>query len=218
MIDLSTWLPLYENRLAETFSDRVCFVGLQGSYARGEATESSDLDLVVILDTLAPHDIRAYRDALDTLPHREKLCGFLSGKAELQTWDAGDLFQFYHDTTPIQGKLEDIITLPGAQAAAQAVKIGACNLYHGCVHNMIYGKKKHTLAGLYKSATFLIQAAHYLRTGCYIRSREELSDVVPADEREILATYAHLKAGCEVRLDEMSDKLFTWVQKLIAVK
>ena len=216
MIELSVWLPVYEKALKDCFGQRVCFVGLQGSYARGEATENSDLDLVVILDELTPADIRAYSRMLDTLPHREVLCGFLSGKKELQAWDAGDLFQFYHDTKPIMGRLEDIIALPGAQAAKQAVSIGACNLYHGCVHNLIYGKKERTLAGLYKSAAFLIQAVQYLRTGDYIRDREELMTAVPADEKEILQTTAHLKNGGEMRFDEMSDKLFTWVQKLIA--
>ena len=216
MIELSVWLPVYLEALKDCFGQRVCFVGLQGSYARGEATENSDLDLVVILDELTPADIRAYSKMLDALPHREVLCGFLSGKAELQAWDAGDLFQFYHDTKPIWGALEDIIALPGAQAAKQAVSIGACSLYHGCVHNLIYGKKERTLAGLYKSATFLIQAVQYLRTGDYIRNREELMAAVPADERDILQTAAHLKNGGEMRFDEMSDKLFTWIQKLIA--
>ncbi len=32
------------------------FVGLQGSYGRGEATESSDIDIVVILDELTEFD------------------------------------------------------------------------------------------------------------------------------------------------------------------
>ena len=38
--------------LNETFRDRVWFVGLQGSFARGEATETSDIDVVVILDVI----------------------------------------------------------------------------------------------------------------------------------------------------------------------
>lgn len=61
------------------------FVGLQGSYGRGEATETSDMDIVVILDTLSVADMQAYHVMLDTLPHRELICGFLSGKDEMRS-------------------------------------------------------------------------------------------------------------------------------------
>lgn len=66
-------------KLNEVFANRAWFVGLQGSYGRGEATESSDIDVVVILDELSAEDIQTYNDMLDTLPHRELICGFLSG-------------------------------------------------------------------------------------------------------------------------------------------
>ena len=44
------------------------FVGLQGSFARGEATETRDVDPVVILDELSASDIQAYNAMLDVLP------------------------------------------------------------------------------------------------------------------------------------------------------
>ena len=69
--------------LHDTFEGRVWFVGLQGSYGRGEATETSDIDVVVILDELSASDIHKYNTMLDTLPHRELICGFVSGKNEL---------------------------------------------------------------------------------------------------------------------------------------
>ena len=50
MIDISAWMQNFLQALNETFRDRVWFVGLQGSFARGEATETSDIDVVVILD------------------------------------------------------------------------------------------------------------------------------------------------------------------------
>lgn len=53
MVNLSTWLHTFLSALEETFPNRVWFVGLQGSYARGEATEASDIDIVVILDELS---------------------------------------------------------------------------------------------------------------------------------------------------------------------
>ena len=88
MIDITTWMPNFLQRLSETFANRVWFVGLQGSYGRGEATETSDIDIVVILDELSATDIQTYNDILDTLSHRELICGFLSGKKEIMNWEA----------------------------------------------------------------------------------------------------------------------------------
>ena len=51
MIDISTWMNTFQKILNKTFGDRVWFVGLQGSHDRGEATESIDIDVVVIVDT-----------------------------------------------------------------------------------------------------------------------------------------------------------------------
>ena len=60
MINISTWMNAFLNALNKTFADRVWFVGLQGSYGRGEATETSDIDVVVILDELSALDIGIY--------------------------------------------------------------------------------------------------------------------------------------------------------------
>ena len=94
MIDITAWTKNFLQTLNETFANRVWFVGLQGSYGRGEATETSDIDIVVILDQLSVTDIQKYNAMLDTLPNRELICGFVSGKDELLTWEPSDLFSF----------------------------------------------------------------------------------------------------------------------------
>ena len=53
MIDITTWIENFTKALEETFPKRICFIGLQGSYSRDEATDISDIDMVVILDTLS---------------------------------------------------------------------------------------------------------------------------------------------------------------------
>ena len=40
-------------------------------------------------------------------------------------------------------------------AVNRAIKIGACNIFHGCVHNMLHEKSEDILRGLYKSAAFV---------------------------------------------------------------
>ena len=75
IIDITSWMNVFLQTLNETFGNRVWFVGLQGSYGRGEATETSNIDVVVIPDELSSSDVQAYNAILDTLPHRELICG-----------------------------------------------------------------------------------------------------------------------------------------------
>ena len=83
MVDINIWLNDFLEALGDNFGERIYFVGLQGSYARNEATKTSDIDIVVILDKLSALDIQKYNLMLDGLSNRELICGFLSGKKEL---------------------------------------------------------------------------------------------------------------------------------------
>ena len=216
MIEITTWMNGFLRSINETFGDRVWFVGLQGSYGRGEATETSDIDVVVILDELSTADIKAYNDMLDTLPHRELICGFLSGKDELLNWEPSDLFQFCHDTTPIKGSLDEVMAVVDDTAVNRAIKIGACNIYHGCVHNMLHEKSEDILKGLYKSASFVVQAIAFKQTEKYIKHQSELLNVVTTDERMIVETFLNLKNGWTIDFNLMSEALFAWSKKWIA--
>ena len=215
MIDITAWTKNFLQTLNETFANRVWFVGLQGSYGRGEATETSDIDIVVILDELSAMDIQTYNNMLDTLSHRELICGFLSGKKEIMNWEPSDLFQFCHDTTPIKGSLDEVMAVIDESAVDRAIKIGACNIYHGCVHNMIYEKSEDILRGLYKSASFVIQAIVFQQTGRYIKHQEELLTVAAPNEQAIINTFLSLKKGSMVDFIPMSDALFVWAKQWI---
>ena len=216
MINIDAWMKSYLQILNKTFGNRVWFVGLQGSYGRGEATETSDIDVVAILDELSAADIQSYHAMLDTLPHRELICGFLSGKEELMNWEPSDLFQFCHDTTPIKGSLDEVMAVIDESAVNRAIKIGACNVYHGCVHNMLHEKSEDILRGLYKSASFVVQAIALKETGNYISHQKDLLQVVSSDERAIVETFLTLKNGGTVDFNLMSETLFAWSQKRIS--
>ncbi len=210
MIEITTWMNGFLKSINEAFGDRIWFVGLQGSYGRGEATATSDIDVVVIVDELAAADIKAYNDMLDTLPHRELICGFLSGKDELLNWEPSDLFQFCHDTTPIKGSLNEVMAVIDEDAVNRAIKIGACNIYHGCVHNMLHEKSEDILKGLYKSAAFVIQAITFKQTGKYIRSQSDLLQIALPEEQRIINTSTYLKNGGAIDFEKMSQELFVW--------
>ena len=215
MIDITAWTDGFLKVVNETFGDSVWFVGLQGSWGRGEANDTSDIDIVVILDQLSVTDIQKYNTMLDKLPNRELICGFVSGKDELLNWEPSDLFQFYYDTTPIKGSLDELLSVIDETAVSRAIKNGACNIYHGCVHNMLHEKSEDVLRGLYKSSSFVVQAIAFKQTGKYVKHQSELRDVVSIDERVIVDTFLNLKNGGTVDFNSMSEVLFDWSKKCI---
>ena len=215
MINMKEWIEQFLVALEDCFGGRVWFVGLQGSRGRGEGTETSDIDMVVILDELRMVDIGAYGAMLDRLPHRELSCGFLSGRSEIAAWEASDLFQLYFDTTPIRGSLDELLPLLDDAAVKRAIRFGACNIYHGCVHNMVHGKSEEVLRGLYKGASFVAQAIGYRQTGQYVRRQKDLREILSTNDQQVVDTFLELKNGGALDFEKMSGLLFEWAGRLI---
>ncbi len=214
MVDIKNWIVEFANKVEQIFDKRVWFIGLQGSYGRGEATDTSDIDVVVILDEVSINDLKIYRDMLDVLPYRELVCGFISGKNELLNWDTSDLFQFYYDTTPIKGSLYSLADKINRQAVKRAIHLGACNIYHTCVHNFIHEKSDDILRSLYKSAVFVLQALYFYERGKFIKSIKELQKLMN-HQSELLNTAIALKNGSSVQFEDMSTLLLDWAIILI---
>ncbi len=215
MLDIRTWTDNFVIQLQKQFGGGIVFAGIQGSRARGEATETSDIDVVVIFDRLTSPVLAEYGAFLDTLPHRKLICGFVSGKEELENWEPSDLFQFCHDTKPLTGSLDFLFSRLDRDAVARAVKTGACNLYHSCVHNMLHEKSETLLKSLYKSSVFTVQAIYYLETGAYISSAAALAPLVSEPHRQIVEKAAALKSGEPLDFIQDSNALFQWAGNVI---
>ena len=218
MIEIEPWLERFTRLLRETFGERIWFAGLQGSYARGEATDSSDIDMVVVLDSLTAEDIASYDAMLDSLDHRELVCGFLSGKEELLHWEPSELFQFCRDTKPLIGSLDEALAIVKPGDIERAVRTGACGIYHSCVHNMLCEKDENIIRDLYKTAAFTIRAKAFRRTGKYCRRLDELLQIADADDEEIVQAYLAMKAGDPVDFAHASERLFSWAKEKIVQK
>ena len=216
MLDIKIWMAAYVQAVRAAFGHRVRYIGLQGSRGRGEASDASDIDVVCILDTCSLRDLEAYRAAVADLPDRDKLCGFVSGTAELAAWDGADLFQFRHDTTDWYGRLAGLLPPENEEDARRALHTGACGLYHLCCHNFLHGRSREAVAEAYKSAVFLLQAKTYLEQGVYCRRRAELARCLTGIDLEILQTAQALKAGeCRGDLTALTDRLLTWCRGVI---
>lgn len=190
MVDIKVWMGELAEKLTGRFGDRLLFLGLQGSYGRGEAGEDSDIDVVTVLDRVELADLDEYRAAVRGMPEGEKACGFLCGAAELKSWPKYDLCQLARDVRAYRGELGPLLPPLGREDLAQAAAIGASGIYHAAVHTYLYAPKDNWpgfLKEAHKGAFFTLRALYELRTGESVRAKRDLLPRLSGDEREILA-------------------------------
>ena len=216
MIDVDAWKTAFLDALRTAFGPRVLFAGLQGSYARGESREGSDLDVVVILDRLDAEDVCRYGRMLDGLPHRDKVCGFLGGRAQLEGWDPGERLQLCLDTTPWLGSLWQLTGPARPEQARAAVRTGAGTVYHGCVHLLLYDRDPGLLRGLYKTACFTARAEHFARTGENVRSHRALAQAAQPDTAAVVRTALELEENEPADWEDLCRQLMEWAGARLA--
>lgn len=216
MLDINAWMDHFNEEILKCFPGRIEVIGLQGSYARQEATDASDIDVVVIFDRLDMDDLKRYDGVISQLPHREKICGFVSGKAELLHWERADLFQFCYDTKVLYGNFDCVFSLIQPEDVRRAVRVGCGNLYHACCHNILHEKSIEILQALYKQAVFVLQAKCFLETGSYAARKSDLSEWLSLDDRRILELYFSVKNGVGAdEFDACSEALWTWAGRCL---
>lgn len=218
MIDVNLVLKTLENKLIEEFKNRLIFFGLQGSRARGEANENSDIDIVVILDNLSINDLKTYKEIISSLEHNNLFCGFISGMQEIKNWEKSDLFQFYFDTLPIYKSLDFLKPLIKNEDIKRAVLLNACNTYHMTVHNFLYEKSNDILLSLYKSMSFCIKAKYFFKTNKYIHKNIELMEKIENEDKNILNSFFNLKINNNIddlQFEKYTTDLMEYTKSLI---
>ena len=212
--NLHLWLDLIQEKLKTTFADNLLFIGYHGSYRRQEATEYSDIDLIVILKTLVIEDLKKYREIVNSMPFKEKCCGFISGEKEIQNWSKSDIFQFYYETENLYGDIKKLITPPAKENIQTAVKTGCETLYHALCHSFLFDKNKaESLSSLYKMTFFILQAKYFLRTNRYILTKKELLKHLDYEDSLILETCINrnsIKNYNTKELEESYNRLLEW--------
>lgn len=212
------WLKNFAEEIKKGFENRVEFIGLQGSHGRGEASEESDIDIVVILDRVGIEDLKKYDEIISQMEDREKICGFISGKEELICWEKADAFQFYYDTEPLVGNIDFLLPTIKKSDIRRAVLVGSCNVYHMCGHNILHEKDLEILFSLYKAASFVLQAKYYYETGRYIKKKADLLPKLSEENRKILRIYMEIKKIENISEEQFfnySAELFNWSGSLI---
>lgn len=219
MIDIDNYIASLTTFLQQRFGSRLIYVGLQGSYLRGEATPDSDIDIMVVIDKLSIPDLDYYRTTIQSLPHTNKSCGFICSKTDLSNWNPPEIFGLLHGTRDYYGNLQDLVPVYTRQDVLNFTKLSLNNLYHEICHKYIHassGNTPETLSASYKSVFFILQHLYYLTSGTYIATKSALLPLLEGKHHTILARAIALKNGVPCSLDESYRLLFSWCQETLA--
>jgi len=214
---VESWLAELTGRIRGVFGARLIYIGHTGSYARGEAKETSDIDVNVVLDELRIDDLSMYHKIVRSMPDSDKACGFIGGRAEMRAWPKHELFQFLMGSHTLYGTLDGIADLPADEDIAAHIQITASAIYHEACHRYIYGKtitdEAEQLAPAYKAAFFVLQEQVYLREKNYVLTHAELLGHLNGVDREVLETgmkWDELAADRAARPERYFEMLRAW--------
>ena len=213
MFDLDSYLNALILSCRAAFEERLLYVGLQGSYLRGEAHENSDIDVMVILDRFSVQDMDRYREILKRLGFYERSCGFICGRDELLRWNPLEVCQLRHTTKDLLGVLTDYLPSATQEDEVNYVKLSLGNLYHELCHRYIHADRDKNVVkfrSACKGVFFLMQNLHYLESGRFILTKKDLKEAVSAEDRRVLEL-AELPNGFD--FDQAFSILFAWCQR-----
>ena len=213
MIDVENYIAEITAKLRENFGKRLVYVGLQGSYLRGEATETSDVDIMVVLDRLCVADLGGYRAIVESLPRPDLSCGFICGADDLANWNPLEICHLLHTTRDCFGSLAELVPDHDERDLRNFVKMSVNNLYHALCHGYIHADRaefEEGLPGVYKGAFFVLQNLHHLRGGEFAQNRAQLLSMLDGADRELLDRAMRLSAGERFDFSDNYRLIFDW--------
>ena len=218
MINIESYIAELISSLQNSLDHNLLYVGLQGSYLRGEATESSDVDIMVILDSLTVSDLDTYRSVIQSLDHYDKSCGFICSKDDMAAWNPLEICHLIHSTKDYYGKLREFVPAYTEQDIRNFVKMSLNNLYHELCHRYIHSSPERNVAalpGTYKGVFFILQNLHYLNTGNFVPTKTELLAQLEGKNQAVLKRSMDFIHGESFDFRESYELLLTWCQETL---
>ena len=218
MIDIDKYIAQLIVLLKNQFQSRLLYVGLQGSYLRGEATEDSDIDIMVVIDELCVADLECYRTIIQSTEYASKACGFICSKSDLANWNPMEICHILHTTKDYYGMLTELTPSYTKLDVQNFVRLNLNNLYHEICHRFIHAETQKNIDALphtYKSVFFILQNLYYLRHGKYIATKAELLSLLEGKDHDVLECSIQLSKEHHHDFRICFDLLFTWCQKTL---
>lgn len=218
MFNLESYLSRLIDSLQDAFGARLAYVGLQGSYLRGEATDTSDIDIMAVIDELTVDDLDTYRRIIEAMECFDRSCGFICSRSDLSNWNPLEIAHVLHSTRDYYGTLREMIPDCTQEDVRNFVKMSLNNLYHEICHRYIHAERSRSAEALpfvYKGTFFILQNLYYLRNGQFIATKAELLPLLEGKDRDILQHAMDFKAGIDHDFRESFELLFTWCQETL---
>jgi len=218
MIDAHSYVSRLTGLLQGEFGSRLLYVGLQGSYLRGEASDSSDIDVMVILDDLRVPDLERYRTMIGSLEEPDKSCGFICGKTDMANWNPLEIFHVLNSTKDYYGALQELVPAYSETDIRNFVKISLNNLYHEICHRYVHADQSANITGLpgsYKSVFFILQDLYYLENHKFVQTKAQLLPLLSGQNHAVLECAVELQNGITLDFSECFNLLFTWCQNTL---
>jgi len=219
MINIEKYICELIALLKDCFGARLMYIGLQGSYLRGEATDESDIDIMAVIDDLSVTDLDSYRAAIESLDHFEKSCGFICSGTDLTHWNPLEICHLLHTTKDYYGCLRELIPAYTEQDIRNFAKLSINNLYHEICHRRIHASSDKNVAALpftYKGVFFILQNLHYLNSGSFAVSKAELLPMLDGKNRAVLERSIELSRGIQHDFEDSFELLFSWCRETLA--
>ena len=215
MVNIEAYISRLIDLLKDQFGARLIYVGLQGSYLRGEATDSSDIDIMVIIDDLSVTDLTAYRGIIRSMEHSDKSCGFICGREDLANWNPLEILNLVNSTRDHFGVLQELVPTYTEGDVRNFVKLSVNNLYHEICHRYIHSGNYTSiekLAGTYKGVFFVLQNLTYLRRGVFAPTKASLMPLLEGLDRAVMERAMELNSGASCDFAESFELLLHWCQ------
>jgi len=218
MFNIEEYMQELTQLLKIKFGHRLLYVGLQGSYLRGEATQSSDVDIMVIIDELSVFDLRSYKSVIQSMDYFDKSCGFICSKEDLANWNSLEICHLLNTTKDYHGTLSSLIPSYTEDDVRNFIKVSASNLYHEICHRFIHEDLEQNMArlpGSYKSVFFILQNLHYLNHKRFVNSKQELLVLLEKADFAVLRRSMDYDRGILFDFEESFEMLFSWCQNTL---
>lgn len=218
MFQIENYINLLTEKLKRQFGSKLTYVGLQGSYLRGEATPQSDIDIMVVLNELGVEYLNLYRSIIYSMEHSDKSCGFICSKSDLENWNPLEICHLLHSTKDYYGTLSELVPVYTELDIRNFVKLSVNNLYHGICHMQIHSEEAENIAALpamFKGVFFILQNIYFLSEGKFIGTKAELETLLEGSNYDVLKLSIEMNNGASYDYEESFELLFKWCQETL---
>lgn len=220
MVDINDYIPKLTEKLQEVFGERLVYLGLQGNYLRGEATDSSGIDIMAVIDGLSLDDLKLYKQAIIEIGDYDKSCGFICGKEELASWNPLESCQLIHTTKDIIGRLSELVPNYTRLDEVNYIKLSAGNLYHELCHRFIHTDIENSIRKLpqmVKSVFFIMQNLHYIESGSFCATKNEILSDLEGEDKKLFETLLNISNNSDYDLDSVFEALLSFCRRAMKI-